>query len=179
MHTQFVLHDRKCDKRDHVFMEMAYCMAQLSKDRQTHMGAVIIGTGHELVSAGYNSFPRNINDDDETRQQRPRKYLFFIHAEVNAIANAARIGVSTQNCRLYANAMPCCNCAMGIINAGIKEVIIDQDFNERFLQIGGAEWCESLNASREMFHEAKIKLSQLTDFRTKLPRMLRGDLLRY
>jgi len=179
MNHEIFLRDKKCDKRDHVFMEMAYCIAQLSKDLQTHIGAIIVGKSHEVVSAGYNSFPRGINDDDMTRQTRPRKYLFFIHAEVNAIDNAARIGVSTQNCRLYTNAMPCCNCAMGIINAGITEVIIDQDFNERFLQLGGAEWLDSHTASREMFNEAKVSVTQLTDFKTKLPRLLRGDLLRY
>jgi len=79
---------------DDYFLNIAENVKLKSKDKRTQIGAVIVGKGNEIVSTGYNSFPRNINDSIEERQVRPEKYYWFEHAERNAIYNAARIGVS-------------------------------------------------------------------------------------
>ena len=72
-----------------------------SKDERTQIGALIVGVDNEIVSTGYNSFPRGIVDSRPERQERPEKYYWFEHAERNAIYNAARIGVSTKGCTMY------------------------------------------------------------------------------
>jgi len=135
---------------DTLFMQMVYCIASKSKDRNTHVGAVIVGPNHEIRSVGYNGFPRNINDDIAKRQERPYKYNFFAHAEVNAIYNAARVGIPIDGCILYTNSIPCCSCCVGIINSGIKEVVVDKKWQSH------NEWKEKANITKMMFNEAGI-----------------------
>jgi len=165
--------------RDLVFMEMAYCIAQLSKDESTHVGAIVVGPDHEVRSVGYNSFPRGIRDDVPQRQKRPLKYLYFAHAEANAVFNASRVGIPLNGCRLYTNGTPCDKCAQAIIGAGIKEVIIDLDWEEKFAQLGIVEWEQSMLAAKEMFIEARIKLWAIRNFNSQVPRFLRGRYLNY
>lgn len=101
------------------FRELAKTVATKSKDPHTHIGAVIVGMDKEIVSTGYNSFPRGMNDDVQERYERPEKYFWMEHAERNAIYNAARIGVSTKGCTLFLDHwFPCVECARAIINSG-------------------------------------------------------------
>ena len=76
---------------DQYFLNIAEEVKQKSKDRRTKIGAVIVGKDHEIITTGYNSFPRGINDDVEERQVRPEKYYWFEHAERNALYKAASI----------------------------------------------------------------------------------------
>ena len=105
------------------FFNIAEEVKKKSKDKNTQIGAVIVGKDKEIVSTGYNSFPRGIDDEKEDRQEKPEKYFWFEHAERNAIYNAARIGVSTKGCTIYLTCdIPCADCARGIINAGIIKI---------------------------------------------------------
>ena len=115
---------------DDYFMTMVYLVAMKSKDEKTHVGAVVVGPDNEIRSTGYNSFPRNANDDVPERQERPEKYKWFAHGEVNSVANAALTGVSLNGCRMYTNGIPCNNCALLIINSGISKVIVDKVWND-------------------------------------------------
>jgi len=80
---------------DEYFINIAEQVKLKSKDNNTKIGVVLVGKNNEIVSTGYNSFPRGINDDVAERQEKPEKYFWFEHAERNCIYNAARIGVST------------------------------------------------------------------------------------
>ena len=123
-----------------------------SKDKYTKIGAVIVGKDNEIVSTGYNSFPRGIHDGVDARQERPEKYYWFEHAERNAIYNAARIGVSTKDCTMYLTCgMPCADCARGIINAGIRRIIIEDDDDAI-----SSKWSEHAERSVVMFREAGV-----------------------
>lgn len=108
---------------DDYFCSMLPLVASKSKDNSVKIGAIIVGPDHEIRSTGYNGFPRGIIDKP-ARFERPEKYVWTEHAERNAIYNAARIGVSLKDCTLYLNWWPCPDCARGIIQVGIKEVII-------------------------------------------------------
>jgi deoxycytidylate deaminase len=55
-----------------------------SKDPSTQVGAVTVGSKKEVLSQGFNGFPRNINDTDERYNNRATKYKFVVHAEMNA-----------------------------------------------------------------------------------------------
>lgn len=135
------------------FKNIAHQVKLKSKDRHTQIGAVIVGTDNEIVSTGYNSFPRGIDDDNWRRQERPEKYYWFEHAERNAIYNAARIGVSTKGSTMYLTCgIPCADCARGIINAGISVVVCEQgDVGAK-----GPQWEESAKRSLQMFKEARV-----------------------
>jgi dCMP deaminase len=137
------------------FLNIAQQVKLKSKDSRTQIGAVIVGIDKEIVSTGYNSFPRGINDDVEQRQERPEKYYWFEHAERNAIYNAARIGVSTKDCTIYLTCgIPCADCARGIINAGIRRIVC-------YPEISGAKgqhWDEHMKRSLVMFNEAGVEI---------------------
>ena len=136
------------------FQELAHTIKKKSKDRNTQIGVVIVGKDKEIISTGYNSFPRGINDEVLERQERPEKYYWFEHAERNAIYNAARIGVSTKGCTMYLSCgIPCADCARGIINAGIVRI-----FCERIDSTKGPHWNESQERSWEMLEEAEVKV---------------------
>jgi dCMP deaminase len=143
-------------KWEEYFRRIAHQVRLKSKDIHTQIGAVIVGTDNEIVSTGYNSFPRGINDEVASRQERPEKYYWFEHAERNAIYNAARIGVSTKGCTMYLTCgIPCADCARGIINAGITTIVC-----EPYPTFGtsGALWDEHAKRSLIMFDEAGVEV---------------------
>jgi dCMP deaminase len=139
---------------DDYFMSMVYLIAMRSKDIKTHVGAVVVGSDNEIRSTGYNSFPRNVNDDVKERQERPEKYKWFAHGEFNSVCNAALVGVSLKGCRMYTNGIPCNNCALSIIQAGISEVIVDKFWDENNYN----QWIEEAKRTKMMFNEAGVKL---------------------
>ena len=99
-------------------------VAQWSKDPSRKIGAVIVKE-REIVTTGYNGFPRGCDDDVDARHERPEKYNWTLHGELNAVINAARQGKSTLGCDIYVNWHPCDQCSGVIVNAGIKRVICD------------------------------------------------------
>ena len=52
-----------------------------SKDIKTQIGCVIVGEDKEILTTGYNSFPRGLNDHKISRQERPEKYYWFEHGK--------------------------------------------------------------------------------------------------
>ena len=110
---------------DTYMLQMAMLASSRSKDPSTKVGAIIVGPDREIRSTGYNGFPRKVKDLKE-RWERPEKYNWVVHAELNAILNAARIGVSVRNCTLYQpyDALPCAtHCMPAIIQAGIGIIV--------------------------------------------------------
>jgi len=137
------------------FLNIAETVKEKSKDKRTKIGAVIVGKDNEIVSTGYNSFPRGINDDVEGRQVRPEKYYWFEHAERNAIYNAARIGVSLRDTTMYLTCgVPCSDCARGIISSGIKRIYCKTEDTTRNRQ----HWDEHAMRSRQMFEESGVEV---------------------
>ena len=140
---------------DRYFLNIAEQVKEKSKDKRTHIGAVIVGKDNEIVSTGYNSFPRGINDKIEERQERPEKYYWIEHAERNAIYNAARIGVSLRESTMYLTCgIPCSDCAKGIISSGIKRIhckIKDTTRNREY-------WDEHAKRSLQMFKESGVEV---------------------
>lgn len=144
-------------KWDDYFLELAEVVKTKSKDQSTKIGAVIVGADNEIVSTGYNSFPRGIEDGLDERQERPEKYYWFSHAETNAIINCARIGVSTKGAKMYMSCgMPCSDCARNIINAGIVEIWCKGD---TVSQTNTDKWGEHAIRSLQMFSEAGVTVN--------------------
>ena len=132
------------------YMQLAEMVSTWSKDPSTKVGAVIVGDNGQIVSQGYNGFPRKVEDLEERYNDRSTKYKFVVHAEMNAILNALYNGASVKGCSLYVHALPVCNeCAKAIIQSGIKEVYMDTAINER--------WEDSWKVTRQMFEESGIE----------------------
>lgn len=135
------------------FLGIAEQVKLKSKDQSTQIGAVIVGTDNEVLSTGYNSFPRGLDDSKQERQERPEKYFWMEHAERNAIYNAARIGVSLKNSIIYlTSGLPCVDCARGIVNSGIKTVYCKQICTTK----NKDKWDESQRKSLELLGECDV-----------------------
>jgi dCMP deaminase len=139
---------------DEYFMRMVYLASYKSKDNRTNIGAVVVGKEHEILSTGYNSFPRGLNDSVPARFIRPEKYFWFEHAERNAVYNACRSGVSLVGATMYTQAIPCCDCCRGVIQSGIKELVLHTQAVNTF----GDKWYEQGLRSLEMCKECGVEI---------------------
>ena len=136
---------------DVYFLQMAQLAATRSTCLRRHVGAVLV-KDRRIIATGYNGAPSGLKHCIETgclRQQlnipSGQRYEMCrgIHAEQNAIINAAYYGVPTEGAVLYCTHQPCLICARMIINAGIKKVVHQCDFPEpaavQFLEEAGVE----------------------------------------
>lgn len=137
------------------FLELARQISGWSKDPSRGVGAVIVSPARQVIATGYNGLPRGIEDRPE-RLERPVKYDLVVHAEMNAIVQCARNGVSPVGCTLYSTFSPCVHCTLSIIQAGIAEVVTFS------LLPGDAHWTDNLEKSRQLLAEAGIPLRELT-----------------
>ena len=116
---------------DEYFLEMASVAAKRSTCLRNRVGAVIV-KDKRIISTGYNGAPRNLDhclDIGCIRQQQNiasgtrHEKCRAVHAEQNAIIQAALHGVSTMGATLYCTHQPCILCTKMIINANIKRVV--------------------------------------------------------
>ena len=129
---------------------MAALVSYWSKDRSTRVGCVIVGEAGQVLSTGYNGFPRGIDDDAAERHARPAKYLWTEHAERNAVYNAARTGVSLLGSSLYLPWFPCADCARAVIQSGIAVIVVQKAKRD------DTHWDETLSVAEEMLAEAGV-----------------------
>jgi dCMP deaminase len=135
------------------FLNIAEQVKLKSKDHSTQIGAVIVGEDNEVLSTGYNSFPRGMDDSKQERQERPEKYFWFEHAERNAIYNAARVGIPLKGSSIYlTSGLPCMDCARGIVNSGIKVVYCKHICTTKNKE----KWGESQSKSYQLLLECNI-----------------------
>lgn len=107
---------------DSYFMAMAHLISKRSLDPRSQFGSVLVSMTNEVISTGYNSFIRNVNNDILPNYSPP-KYDWMMHSELNAILNAARAGKSTLNSKLYVNGPCCLSCLQYCWQAGIVHII--------------------------------------------------------
>jgi len=137
------------------FLQIAEVVKLKSKDQSTQIGAVVVGEGNNVLSTGYNSFPRGLDDSLQERQQRPEKYFWMEHAERNAIYNAALEGVSLKNSTIYlTSGLPCMDCARGIVNSGIKTVYCKEVCTTKNKE----KWEESQSKAKQLLSECGVNL---------------------
>ena len=126
-------------------------VALLSKDRNTQVGAIALDDNNNIVSTGYNGFPRGVNDDIEERHQRPEKYRWTSHAEENLVAQAAYMGKSLKGCTILVSSLFACeSCARMIIQSGIKKIIAPH--------VDEGNWKDSNSVAVTMFKEAGVEV---------------------
>lgn len=135
------------DKRpswDEYFMDMAALTARRSTCLRRQVGAVIVQDKH-IVATGYNGAPRGLDHCGEReggclRQQlgvpsgEKHELCRALHAEQNAIIQAATLGQSIEGGTIYVTHQPCVICAKMIINAGIKRIVVRNGYPDELAQ---------------------------------------------
>lgn len=141
---------------DEYFMEMAQLVSSRSTCLRRKVGAVIVKE-KRVLSTGYNGSPKGTKHCEElgcirvkmnvpsgTRHELCRG----VHAEQNAVTQAAYVGVSVDGATIYTTTYPCSMCAKILINAGIKEIVYSEGYAD--------------DLSKDLLEEAKIKLREFT-----------------
>jgi len=121
---------------DEYFMTIAHVVAARSTCDRKHVGAVIV-RDRTILSTGYNGSIRGMpHCDDEGHMMEAGHCVATIHAEANAIIQAARNGVRIEGASIYITASPCWSCFKMIANAGIAEIYYNEFYrDERIFQV--------------------------------------------
>jgi dCMP deaminase len=136
------------------WFDVANGFASWSKDRAMKVGCVIVGQANQILTGGYNGFPRGVDDNVDSRHERPDKYLWTEHAERNAIYNAARHGVALDGATIYTPYFPCANCSRAIIQVGIIRVFTSNPEN----MVGWDHWQYEFRLADEMLSESSVEV---------------------
>jgi len=123
---------------DEYFMEMAHLASKRSTCIRHNVGCVVVKE-KRILATGYNGAPKGLKHCDETGCIRTQlnvphgerhELCRGLHAEQNAIIQAALFGVSIKNSTLYSTHYPCSICAKMLINVGIKEIVYDKNYED-------------------------------------------------
>ncbi len=136
------------------FMEITRLVAKRATCLRRQVGAVLV-MDKRLLATGYNGAPSGLahclevgclREKNNTPSGERHELCRGIHAEQNAIIQAAFHGVRIQGATLYCTNLPCVICTKMIINAGIKEIIYESGYAD--------------DLTREMLLEARIPVRQ-------------------
>ena len=105
---------------DEYFMNIAEAVAAKSKDPSSKMGCAIVDQNKRVVSLGYNGMIQGANEAKMTLSERPMKYYFAIHSEMNALIFAHQ---DLTGCTIYNRVATCENCLKYCLQAGIKRFV--------------------------------------------------------
>jgi len=125
-----------------------------SKDRSTKVGAVALDDAMVIKGSGYNGFPRGVDDLRGERHERPAKYRWTVHAEMNVIAQAAR-PVLEGTTLILTSLHPCATCAGMLIQAGVKCVLAPEIRHPGTGELR-FDWSEDEKIAFEMLSEAGV-----------------------
>ncbi|MBP5356655.1 MAG: cytidine/deoxycytidylate deaminase family protein [Clostridia bacterium] len=141
-------------------MQLAETVGSWSSCYQSNrqIGAVIVKQ-KRIMTTGYNGAPSGINSCRDKGECLRRKLnipsgtrhelCYAVHAEQNAIAQAAKMGINLEGATLYCTHQPCVICTKIIINAGIKRVVYKHGYPDEF--------------SLELLKEAQIQLDKMPE----------------
>lgn len=138
---------------DGYFMTVAEAVASKSKDPSTKVGALVIDKQRLIRATGFNGLPRGVADSAERLLDRPTKLRLVVHAEMNAICAAARVGVPLDGCSLHVTLHPCLRCAILIVQVGILEVVCPALVPER--------WSDEMAEAERILAEAKVAVRKI------------------
>lgn len=133
-------------------MAFAHLASTRSHDLHTKHGAVVVDQDHRILGIGYNGFPRG-GDESMYPRERPAKYPYMVHAELNAILNCT---LRPAGGTIYITGLPCPHCMLTIIQAGIRNVF----FGGRQSQMVGSEQRETVEL---MAKNHSVTLRELTE----------------
>lgn len=136
---------RTSDKRpswDEYFMELAHIVKKRSNCLRMAVGVIIVKDKH-IITTGYNGSPAGIKNCNEggcvrclqrekniLKENERKDLCICVHAEQNALLQAAYHGTTTKDATMYLTTAPCLQCAKHIINAGVETVVFEDDHKD-------------------------------------------------
>ncbi len=114
---------------DEYFMATAFLISTRSICERLKVGCVLVSSGEQknrIIAAGYNGFLPGSPHESKVRDGHEQA---TVHAEQNAISDAARRGSSVEGCTAYVTHFPCINCAKIMAAAGIRMVKFHKDYH--------------------------------------------------
>ena len=148
--------NRFLSKWDRRFLRIAEEVRLWSKDPGTKVGCVLVNE-RRIISTGYNGFPQTISDDLERYIDRDFKLSITVHAEKNAILNAAKNGTKVEGSTLYVTFPPCSQCASAVIQAGVAKVVCPDPAS------APERWRNNFIAANNLFYEAGVTVLYYSD----------------
>lgn len=128
---------------DEYFMQMAELTAKRSTCLRRNVGAIIVKDKH-IIATGYNGAPKGLPHCEELggclRQKlgvhsgERHELCRALHAEQNAIIQAATLGQSIEGATIYVTHQPCIICAKMIINAGISRIVVRSGYPDKMAE---------------------------------------------
>ena len=128
---------------DEYFMQMAELTAKRSTFLRRNVGAIIVKDKH-IIATGYNGAPKGLPHCEELggclRQKlgvpsgERHELCRALHAEQNAIIQAATLGQSIEGATIYVTHQPCIICAKMIINAGISRIVVRSGYPDKMAE---------------------------------------------
>jgi dCMP deaminase len=150
----------------------AYLLAaQQSDDPLTKNGAILVNQQGFVIGQGSNCLPDGVKREP-SRFERPEKYDYLIHAEQNAIVDAARRGNATENATLYCPWAACTFCARSIIQSGVKKVIT----HKALMQQSHMKWPDEIAKAMQMFQEAGVEFFEFDGEIGRVEHMFNGKI---
>lgn len=136
-------------------MQIAHLVATRATCPRRQVGAIIV-RDKRILATGYNGAPRGLahcppggpENDWPNGCMRAGHCIRSLHAEQNALLQAAALGIACEGASMYVTCQPCNTCAKMLINAGIVRVIFEGDYPDEF--------------ALELFSDAKIELLRFT-----------------
>ena len=147
--------NKRQEKWDLRFIELAKLVGSWSKDPSTQTGAVIVRPDKTICSVGYNGFPRSMDDTQDLLSDREEKYSRIIHCEMNALLNAKE---SVKGYTLYqSDLLTCDRCAVHMIQAGIKRVVY---VSFHYEDIRYKRWDNEMAKARGYYKECGVEVKE-------------------
>lgn len=117
---------------DQYFMDIANTVSSRATCDRLHVGCVIV-KDKRIVSTGYNgSISGSEHCDDVGHLMHEGGCKRTIHAELNALLQCAKNGVSTDGATVYVNWQPCPDCSKSLNQAGIKRIVYQHPYKHRY-----------------------------------------------
>jgi len=131
-------------------------LAKRSTCLRHNVSAILVNSNGCIISTGYNGAPRGVKHCKKCLREilripsgQRQEICIGSHAEINAIVQAARYGISTDNSSMYCTDSPCSYCAKAIVNAGIRAVYYLKDYND--------------DLAKDILSQGKVKLMKIKE----------------
>lgn len=146
---------------DKYFMELAHVVATRATCDRKHVGAILVRE-NIILSTGYNGSIRGMSHCDDVGHEMENDHCVrTVHAETNAIAQAARNGVRVGGATLYVTASPCWGCFKLVVNAGCCRVVFLEFYrDERIFKAATELGIELIHIDKS---RSEIKASDRSD----------------
>jgi dCMP deaminase len=129
---------------DEYFLSVAKVIASRSTCDRKNVGVVIV-RNKTILSTGFNGSARDLPHCDEIGHLMEDGHCVrVVHAEINAVAQAARMGTAIEGATLYCTASPCWNCFKTLVNAGIVKIVYRDFYRDDRIFDAAKELCIEL-----------------------------------